>query len=274
MSVFNGQPANQTTFNNAFVSKSVDSEVSANIELNDSDLSQGPAIDQVQRELNSLNSFVGKSINTAKDVLPTWVNNGVGSVNDDLKDRAEALTADIVLREEIANKGVANGYCPLGPLGTVEESYLPQSVTGQLDFKGLWNAGTNSPTLSDATGELGWFYHVQTPGTQDLGSGSITFNRGDQLVHDGSVWQKIDGSAYVQKTEFRVISAGEEAAKQLTLAETPAFYNEVVLHTVGGSIQFYGDDYTVSGNVLTWNGLDLDGILSDGDRIVIQYVYV
>ena len=90
MSVTDGQDANQTTFNNAFVSKSVDSTVSSNIHLNDSDVTNGNAVTQIQREFNSLNSFVGKSVNAAKDVKPTWANNFYGSTTDDLQQRAEA----------------------------------------------------------------------------------------------------------------------------------------------------------------------------------------
>lgn len=280
MSVSNGQNANETTFNNAFVSKTSDSTVVSNIDLNDPDLSQGSQVTQLQRELNSLNSFVGKIINAAKDAKPTWNNNDYGSPTDDVKTRADELTfqvasnaADILLKENLSDKGAVNGYCPLDGTGKVDESYLPASILGQLDYKGTWNASTNTPSLSDATGEQGWFYYVTVGGTQDLGSGNITFNSGDSLIHDGSIWEKIDGSQQQFKTEFRTITAGEAAAKQLTLAEVPLFPMEVILMLKGGSVQFYGDDYSVAVNVLSWNALDLDGLLADGDKIIIQYVY-
>lgn len=90
MSVTNGQPANQDTLNNAFVSKTTDSTMAKNLELDDATAGQGPSIDQVQRELNSLGSFMGKPPNSPSDDTPTWTNNFYGSPTDDIKERVEA----------------------------------------------------------------------------------------------------------------------------------------------------------------------------------------
>ena len=64
------------------------------------------------------------------------------------------------------------------------------TITGGATWKGGWNASTNTPTLSDATGTNGWWYKVTVAGTQNLGSGSITFAVGDDVIHNGSVWEK------------------------------------------------------------------------------------
>lgn len=68
------------------------------------------------------------------------------------------------------------------------------SITGGATWKGGWNASTNTPALSDATGTNGWWYKVTVAGTQNLGSGSITFAVGDDVIHNGSVWQKFSVS--------------------------------------------------------------------------------
>jgi hypothetical protein len=66
---------------------------------------------------------------------------------------------------------------------------------GAIIFKGTWDAtnppGGGTPTISDATGELGWQWIVGNGGTQDLGSGNITFNSGDLVIHDGSKYVNI-----------------------------------------------------------------------------------
>ena len=71
-------------------------------------------------------------------------------------------------------------------------------VAGQVLFKGDWSAanppGGGTPTLSDATGQAGWQYIVSTAGTQNLGSGNITFAIGDLVIHDGTHYVKIDGT--------------------------------------------------------------------------------
>lgn len=71
----------------------------------------------------------------------------------------------------------------------------------------------------------------------------------------------------------RQLTSGEALAKQITLLATPGIPSEVVLDIQGGGAAFYGTDFTISGNILTWNGLALDGILATGDRLRIIYVY-
>lgn len=73
------------------------------------------------------------------------------------------------------------------------------------------------------------------------------------------------------KVEQRTISVGEAAAKSLTLAQAPSNAAQVSLNVVGGCVQFYGTDFTVSGTTLTWNGLGLDGLLTSSDSIVLIY---
>jgi hypothetical protein len=55
--------------------------------------------------------------------------------------------------------------------------------------QGDWNAATNTPELADGAGAAGQYYVVDTPGTVDLGSGSIAFAAGDWVYYNGDVWQ-------------------------------------------------------------------------------------
>jgi len=95
-----------------------------------------------------------------------------------------AVTAD-VLRD--ADKGANNGVASLDAGGKIPAAQLPSSV---MEYKGTWNASTNSPTLADGTGDAGDVYIVSTAGSQDLGSGSITFAVGDWVIYNGSTWEK------------------------------------------------------------------------------------
>jgi hypothetical protein len=79
------------------------------------------------------------------------------------------------------------------------------------------------------------------------------------------------GSGSPVEIEVRTITIGESAAKQLTLGAAPGNPGEVLLNIAGAPTQIYGTDYTVSGLVLSWTGLALDGILSTGDKITIIY---
>ncbi len=46
----------------------------------------------------------------------------------------------------------------------------------------IWDASTNTPKLSDATGKPETFYITHVRGTQNLGSGAITFEIGDWVL--------------------------------------------------------------------------------------------
>ena len=94
----------------------------------------------------------------------------------------------LALKEDAANKGVAGGYASLDGGGKIPASQLPNSV---MELKGEWNASTNSPSLADGIGNIGDVYEVTVAGSQNLGSGAISFAVGDWAVYSGSgVWYK------------------------------------------------------------------------------------
>jgi hypothetical protein len=76
----------------------------------------------------------------------------------------------------------------LQELETAVES-LPDPIT----YQGTWNASTNTPTLSNSdTGVSGYLYQVTVAGTVDFGAGNISFEVGDKVVNNGTIWEKWD----------------------------------------------------------------------------------
>jgi hypothetical protein len=59
-----------------------------------------------------------------------------------------------------------------------------------MEYKGTWDASTNTPTLADGVGDTGDVYRVSDDGTQDLGSGSIDYGVGDYIIYNGSIWER------------------------------------------------------------------------------------
>ena len=57
-------------------------------------------------------------------------------------------------------------------------------------WKVPWDASSNTPTLADGTGTSGDQAIVETAGTQNLGSGDITFAYGDLVTYNGTIWEK------------------------------------------------------------------------------------
>lgn len=93
-----------------------------------------------------------------------------------------------------SEKGAANGVAELDSNGKVPVSQLPNSI---MEYQGVWNASTNSPALADGGGnadeDIGNVYRVSVAGTQNLGSGNISFEVGDYVILNSSkVWEKAD----------------------------------------------------------------------------------
>ena len=86
---------------------------------------------------------------------------------------------------------VANGVPQLDSNGKILVSQLPNSV---MEYKGTWNAATNTPTLANGTGNQGDVYLCNVAGTANFGSGPITFIVGDSVIYSGSVWQRAGGA--------------------------------------------------------------------------------
>jgi hypothetical protein len=83
--------------------------------------------------------------------------------------------------------GANDGIATLDAGGKIPSSQLPNSI---MEYKGNWNASTNSPTLANGTGNAGDVYRASVAGSTDFGAGAISFNVGDFAVYSGSIWEK------------------------------------------------------------------------------------
>lgn len=91
--------------------------------------------------------------------------------------------------ENISNKNVNNGYCGLDSGGKVPLNNLPSTL---LNYQGVWDASTNTPTLinPDLT-KTGFVYIVNVAGTRF----GINFNVGDWLIYNSNgIPEKSDNS--------------------------------------------------------------------------------
>ncbi len=138
-----------------------------------------------------------------------------------IKGALQALETEVETKIDASEKGQADGVATLDGGGKVPVSQLPSAV---MTYEGVWNATTNSPTLEDGTGDAGMVYRVGTAGTQDLGSGNITFSVGDYVIYNGTVWEKSDTTDAVAsvfgRTGIVTAQSGDYTATQVT--NTPA----------------------------------------------------
>jgi hypothetical protein len=68
------------------------------------------------------------------------------------------------------------------------------NALGALNYKGTWNATTNTPTLASGVGTQGDYYVVSVAGATNL-DGITNWGVGDWAAFNGSVWQRVEGGA-------------------------------------------------------------------------------
>jgi hypothetical protein len=150
---------------------------------------------------NFTNSAKGSKINFWTVPLGQTASQNVASINsvgvvtagiEFSGDETVQTTAGIPLSAKAVSS--ATYVATLGIDGKLDASQIPGSLTGAVVFKGVWNAATNTPALSDSTpaGLLaGWEYIVEVGGTRDIGDGSKVFVSGDFVIYDGTHWKQV-----------------------------------------------------------------------------------
>ena len=115
------------------------------------------------------------------------------------------------------------------------------NAIGALNYKGTWNANTNTPTLADGTGAKGDYYVTSTAGTQTFDGVQLFFGLGDWIVYNGAVWQRVEGGSDGNFSNVTLTStdAGATAAPLLDLYRDSA--SPAASDTLG-EIEFNGED--------------------------------
>jgi hypothetical protein len=153
-----------------------------------------------------------------------------------------------------SEKGQANGYASLDSNGKVPLVQINDALIGNVNFQGLWNAATNTPTLANppASGTKGYYYIVSTAGT----FAGISFEVGDWIISNGTAWGKVDNTDAVSSVFGRTgnvtATNGDYNTSQVTeltnlyytearvnantnvAANTAARHNAVTLGTANG----------------------------------------
>lgn len=109
--------------------------------------------------------------------------------------------------------GAANGVASLDGGGKVPAAQLPSTI---MNYRGAWDASSNTPTLANGTGENGDVWRASAAGTVDFGAGPITFAIGDFAIYNGSIWEHSPAADGVSSVNGATGAVTVDAINQLT----------------------------------------------------------
>jgi hypothetical protein len=134
---------------------------------------------------------------------------------------------------------VPSGIPQLDGSGKILVSQLPNSV---MEYKGTWNAATNTPTLANGTGNAGDVYLCNVAGTVNFGAGPITFAVGDQVLYSGTTWERASGATGTV-TSVAVTESGDA----LSITGSPITTNGTInIGFAGTGAQYIKGDGTLA----------------------------
>lgn len=157
----------QTIANKTIQTSTIDADVNTITNLEDDNIKAGAAIDVTKLHDGSVDNTEFGHLDGVTSNIQTQLNG----------------------KQDTSEKDQPNGYAGLDANGRISASAVPE---GFLQYQGTWDASTNTPTLADGVGEQGDVYRVSVAGTQDLGSGSISFSVGDWVTYNGTIWERSD----------------------------------------------------------------------------------
>lgn len=99
----------------------------------------------------------------------------------------------------VRNAAAPNGTATLDSNGKIPINQIPDSLTQTLTYNGLWNASSNTPTLTTSVPNSGNFYIVNVAGSRF----GINWEVGDWIISDGDEWERVPNPAPVTSVQGR-----------------------------------------------------------------------
>lgn len=125
----------------------------------------------------------------------------LGQVNTAVSDLEGDIEILLDLKVDKSSVGEPNGVASLDATGKIPLSEIPDSIIGQVEYMGTWDAFTNTPTLNPLVPEQkGHYYVVSAAGV----FGGVDYAVGDWIISNGVEWQKVDNTDAVTSVFGRI----------------------------------------------------------------------
>lgn len=183
MSVANGESANATNFNNSFMSRETDTSTVGKVDLNDPDSgTSGATVENVQRSLNGQGNFTGADPEGAATQSPSWTSDAIGTPNEDIKSRVDAVQAQVETNDSDIDTKV-------DLVSPSTDHAIPRfdGVGGAMQDSGVTIDDSDNVTIPGDLTVSGTTTTINTS-TLDVEDANITVNNGgDQSTADSNV---------------------------------------------------------------------------------------
>jgi hypothetical protein len=149
---------------------------------------------------------LGQSITSSRRIIHppavlTTESATLGQLNAAISNLDAEIDILLALKVDKTSVGVANGVASLDAGGKVPLSQIPDSIIGQVQYMGTWNAFTNTPTLNPLVPEeKGHYYVVSAAGV----FGGVDYAVGDWIISNGVIWEKVDNTDAVTSVFGRI----------------------------------------------------------------------
>jgi len=135
-------------------------------------------IPQYQAQGNYITSLTGEATASGPGAASVTLSNS-------------AVIGKVLTGLTVTSGAIASTDSILSAFGKIQGQI--NALAGGLQYQGVWNANTNTPTITSGVGTDGYFYIVNVAGNTNI-DGNTGWQVGDWIVFDGTVWQKVDNT--------------------------------------------------------------------------------
>jgi hypothetical protein len=230
--VVDGSAVSAAVTNPAFLDANGDDTALGKIDFAEASFASGPTVVNIQREVNSLDSYTGRTAGSAFNAQPTFANSQGLTATESLTARAEELSAKFHNSTGHAHSGSAGDGSPIAsaslagvPLkGYVKQSSDLSAVTGtSVDVSSLFISATPStgPTIVGVV--------TNNPENKTILRQATGASENDDFkdLLGNVVYGRLTESAGVWTLSFYVDISGTETAYSFTAANIRWYYQQL-----------------------------------------------
>src|SRR5579885_916237 len=228
-----------TTTVQTLTNKNIDATTNTLVNINNACIASTAAINPTKLGNGDVNATQLSYLNSTTSNIQTQINGKANTIHTHVASDVTHFNSSVDARITL-QAGQANGLATLDATGHLP---IAQLSVGGLQYKGSWNANTNTPTITSGVGTSGWLYIVATPGNTTI-DGVNTWALGDWVLFNGTAWERILNSNAVSSVNGKTgavvlvatdISSGQFANGQISQSSVTQYTSAINIQQLSGA---------------------------------------